>query len=368
MVFLNVASCDVRTRDREQEGASLALFARSGCWYCALMWLTGVVVMTGAFVMSCHSQASTIHNIYGGYDARQFSSNPIATDLNGGKVGYQFRRADSGVAGFIEGAHLSSDALGLTSLGVGGRVGRVFIRDRVEVGVLGFLEFQSASYERHQNSNQLFALGVGGYLEVRVLPRASLTLTLSAHGFTDITAPTTCNDGSTSQSTGQGTCSSHDGVAFSNDILGDGSGLDAVVGLSFSFGGPPRSAPIQRTGETEATQIAAPADVDSPEFAIISELSDIQGRAFQDTAGTWHLSLSNNSETPVTINWEQSFLEIDGSPVVRIRPTDPSAAAPVQSLGKLLSPFWVEGYDLATLKPGTTHIRLDVHAVPVSTD
>jgi hypothetical protein len=157
-----------------------------------------------ALVASCYSQGgSVLHSIYGAYDARKFSSDPVATDLSGGKIGYQFRKTDSGLAGFVEAAHLSANDLGLTSLGVGGKMGRVVIRDRVEVGVLGFLEFQSASYERHQNSNQLFALGVGGYLEVRVVPRAALTLTLSAHGFTDITAPTTCNDGSTSQSTGQ---------------------------------------------------------------------------------------------------------------------------------------------------------------------
>lgn len=146
-----------------------------------------------ALVASCYSQGgSVLHSIYGAYDARKFSSDPVATDLSGGKIGYQFRKTDSGLAGFVEAAHLSANDLGLTSLGVGGKMGRVVIRDRVEVGVLGFLECQSASYERHQNSNQLFALGVGGYLEVRVVPRAALTLTLSAHGFTDITAPTTC--------------------------------------------------------------------------------------------------------------------------------------------------------------------------------
>lgn len=128
--------------------------------------------------------------------------------------------------------------------------------------------------------------------------------------------------------------------------------------------------PTQRTGETEATSVAdTQVDVDSqPEFAIVSELSDIQGRAFQDAAGTWHLSLSNNSDTPVTINWEQSFLEINGSPVVRIRPTDSSAANPLKSLGSLLSPFWVEGYELAKLKPEITRIRLDVHPVSVRSD
>lgn len=113
-----------------------------------------------ALVASCYSQGgSVLHSIYGAYDARKFSSDPVATDLSGGKIGYQFRKTDSGLAGFVEAAHLSANDLGLTSLGVGGKMGRVVIRDRVEVGVLGFLEFQSASYERHQNSNQLFALG-----------------------------------------------------------------------------------------------------------------------------------------------------------------------------------------------------------------
>ena len=102
---------------------------------------------------------------------------------------------------------------------------------------MGLLEFQRVRLDRLQNANELLGIGAGAYGEIRVSPNVALTLTLTANAFFDVTPPTTCNDGSSSQSTGSGTCSSHDGIAHYNDMLGNGSNVDALLGMSVWFGG-----------------------------------------------------------------------------------------------------------------------------------
>jgi hypothetical protein len=46
-----------------------------------------------ALVASCYSQGgSVLHSIYGAYDARKFSSDPVATDLSGGRSDISFAK------------------------------------------------------------------------------------------------------------------------------------------------------------------------------------------------------------------------------------------------------------------------------------
>jgi hypothetical protein len=188
---------------------------------------------------SCFSRTNSAVSeaVYGSYDARQFSSSPVSTSLNGGKLGWQARGSTSRVAGFLEAGYLAGGAEGLDMFTFGGGARfAAFVRGRFELGGQGLLDFEHARLDRYRNANSLLALGIGGYAEVRIVARVSLTLTLAAHVFADLTAPTTCNDGSTSQSTGQGTCSHHGGIDFYHDKLGAGAGLDGLVGFRVWFG------------------------------------------------------------------------------------------------------------------------------------
>lgn len=128
-----------------------------------------------------------------------------------------------------------SEDFSLLSLGLGGRVA-AFKKGRFEVGGQGLLGIEHANLGRFRNVNVLVDIGVGAYAEVRVLPQASLMLTLAGRVFLDATPPTRCNDGSSSQSTGQGTCSWHGGIDFYTDQLGEGVALDALVGVRIWFG------------------------------------------------------------------------------------------------------------------------------------
>ena len=202
--------------------------------------LVGVVVAL-PLVASCLSRTSRVpitDAVYGAYDARRISSTATTGTLSGGKLGYEARQSEARLAGMIEGGCLvaGSGGLSIFSVGAGGKFAALK-QGIVELGVMGLLEYQRVRLEKLQNGNDLVAIGVGAYGEIRVIPNVALTLTLSANAFFDATPATTCNDGSTSGSTGSGTCSHHDGIGFYNDKLGDGSNLDALIGVSVWFGG-----------------------------------------------------------------------------------------------------------------------------------
>ncbi len=183
------------------------------------------------------ASAETSHSVYGSYDARAFYSRPISTSLAGAKAGWEGRRT-SPLGVFVEAGYLRAGSEDFYLLSIGGGARFVaFASGRFELGGQALLDVEHAHLGRYRNANVLVAVGGGGYAEVRVLPRASLTLTLSAHAFVDVTPPTRCNDGSSSQSTGQGTCSWHGGIDFYTDQLGEGAGLDALVGFRFWLGG-----------------------------------------------------------------------------------------------------------------------------------
>ena len=205
-----------------------------------------VVVVVGIIVSSAACarapSSSVTHAVYGGYDARRFAADEISIYPRGARLGYVIGRSDTPYSGFIEGGYAQAQTIdfSILSLGIGGRVAAVR-HQRFEVGALASLGFQGARFDDRMNGNSLLAIGVGGYAHVRVHARVALTVTASAHAFADVTPPTTCNDGSTSQSTGQGTCSHHDGIAFYNEMIGAGTGLDALLGLSISLGAGARA-------------------------------------------------------------------------------------------------------------------------------
>lgn len=177
------------------------------------------------------------HSIYAAYDAREFYSEPVSDSLAGAKIGWQARKAAGQVAGFLEVGYLgaASEDFYLLSLGGGGKF-PAYTHGPLELGGLLLFEVQHAHVQRHRNTNVLVAFGGGAYGDVRLSARAWLTLTLSFHAFVDVTPPTRCNDGSSSQSTGQGTCSWHGGIDFYTDQLGNGAGLDALLGFRYALG------------------------------------------------------------------------------------------------------------------------------------
>ena len=100
-----------------------------------------------------------------------------------------------------------------------------------DIGAEADIGLAHADLDRLINSNTLASVATGVFLEARPTERFALSASLGGRYFFDTTDPTTCNDGTTSTSTGPGTCSHHGGVAHLNDPIGDGFALEISLGV-----------------------------------------------------------------------------------------------------------------------------------------
>lgn len=303
---------------------------------------------------SCASPSGSLtHSLYGGYDARKFSAGEVSVYPRGGRIGYGVGSNTSPYSGFVEGGYVKAQTVDfdILSVAAGGRVA-AFRRSRLEFGGLGFLQFQGARLDEYKNGNSLLGIGLGGYAEVRIVPRVSLVLTVSAHAFGDVTPPTTCNDGSTSQSTGSGTCSSHDGIAFSNDILGNGTAVDALIGVSIGFGQRPAHRPNTSLPPSPESASTGGNDSNVSKLVVVvdSTLERVECNAILEESELF-VRVVNKSDDPVIVYWSESTVEIDGGLVGQ--PGAMDASDPIPSLGELHTQISqsgrLAGYDLRLL-------------------
>jgi len=109
------------------------------------------------------------------------------------------------------------------------RRGPLGLRGQVDIGLV------RADLDRLQNDNTLISLGFGVQPVLRLNEAVSIVGLLGYRFYFDTTEPTTCNDGTTSTSTGSGTCSSHGGIDHLNDKIGDGGGGEVALGIRTSF-------------------------------------------------------------------------------------------------------------------------------------
>lgn len=87
----------------------------------------------------------------------------------------------------------------------------------------------------YSNENLLLSIPVDATASYRIFKGLSIYTGVGYRYFFDLTENTRCKDGTTSSSTGSGTCSWHDGVAFSQDEIGNGGGTNYRIGLRFTF-------------------------------------------------------------------------------------------------------------------------------------
>lgn len=83
--------------------------------------------------------------------------------------------------------------------------------------------------------NNFFLIPVGLEAGYKIAPQFSVYANAGYQYASNATSDTTCRDGSQSNSTGQGTCSWHGGIAQYNDNLGDAKGMTFGVGAKYHF-------------------------------------------------------------------------------------------------------------------------------------
>lgn len=146
-----------------------------------------------------------------------FSSSPHKNGL-WGKIEYQQNDEYDGDAyEFSFGGHLNLvDVNGFYALGTLG----------TGVGVLDVEGFDTSTY---------WTIPIGLEAGYTFTPSLSVYGGIGYKWSWDISSSTTCKDGTTSNSVGSGTCSSHDGIDHYNYTIGDYDGITYKAGLRYNF-------------------------------------------------------------------------------------------------------------------------------------
>ena len=85
------------------------------------------------------------------------------------------------------------------------------------------------------DNSTYWTLPVGLELGYTPMPNLSIYGGVGYKWSWDISSSTTCKDGTTSNSVGSGTCSSHDGIDHYNYTIGDFDGMTYKAGLRYNF-------------------------------------------------------------------------------------------------------------------------------------
>jgi hypothetical protein len=97
---------------------------------------------------------------------------------------------------------------------------------------LGFAGLESS---RLANSVSFVSLPIGLEAGFSPIPSLSLYAGVGYKWLLEITDKTTCKDGTTTNSTGQGACSYHSGIDYYNETIGDMDGVAFRAGLRMNF-------------------------------------------------------------------------------------------------------------------------------------
>lgn len=103
------------------------------------------------------------------------------------------------------------------------------------LGVQADVGVAQADVDGFRNRNDLLSVSCGLFGRTRLVDRLWLAGSVGVRQYWDVTEPTTCRDGTTSTSTGSGTCSYHGGIAHYNDQLGDAVAAEFSIGLVLRF-------------------------------------------------------------------------------------------------------------------------------------
>ena len=169
---------------------------------------------------------------YSSHDAKLDSGDTIK--LKGGALGASTNPALSGAFGRVD--YLTDNRFDVDyyELQGGGQLNLFnangfYLLATAGVGVAG----ADSSYL--DNSVTFISLPVGLEVGFSPVPQFSLYGGVGYKWLFDVTGKTTCNDGTTTNSTGHGACSYHDGIDYYNETIGDADGVSFRAGLRVNF-------------------------------------------------------------------------------------------------------------------------------------
>ncbi len=169
---------------------------------------------------------------YSSYEADLDSGDTIK--LDGFSLGVSSSPHTSGWYGKLEA--LKDDTLDADyyELAFGGQFNLYSYKGFYALGTLGF-GYAWAESSLLANDVNFMTIPVGLEIGYSVVPELSLYAGIGYKWLLDTTSSTTCNNGTTSNSVGSGTCSSNGGIAYYNDYVGDNNGVTYKAGLRYNF-------------------------------------------------------------------------------------------------------------------------------------
>ena len=157
------------------------------------------------------------------FDNQDYNSNSFATKLvfsESHPIYLEYRQSQA------------SDEFDFYQIGLGGLYS-LSSNKHYDFGTDFYLGYLVAENDSSENEFEFTSIGIGAYFDYKVTSRFIISSWAGLQLLREITENTTCEDGSTTDSVGSGTCSSHGGIAYYNDKLGDGTAKSFSLGFKF---------------------------------------------------------------------------------------------------------------------------------------
>ncbi len=186
-----------------------------------------------AFVLPITAEAAKYSIEIATIDQQDIDYDVVETKLEGSRFRIIYGKRHTASLGYIRTEDDSSSAKfsGYELLGSMAIFSSRVFAAYIDVGG-GAGEFK---YKPFRNENDVVFYSLGASLSTPRTYPISVAVGVSHRWYQDTTPNTQCRDGSTSESIGSGTCSSHSGIAFYNEKIGNGNGPVLTLGFQLNF-------------------------------------------------------------------------------------------------------------------------------------
>ena len=167
-------------------------------------------------------------------NSARLNDQSVDLDLQGISIGISTSPYRHGLWAALDVLRDDSEDFNYAEARFGGHLNFINQNNLYLIGTLG-VGFANARSSQLYNDVQFFTLPVGLVAGYSVMPQLSFYAGVGYKWQFEVTPNTTCNDGTSSNSVGSGTCSHHHGIYSYNDQVGDAEGMEYKLGLRYNF-------------------------------------------------------------------------------------------------------------------------------------
>lgn len=192
-----------------------------------------IIAGLSLIAIASFANATSVSVDYTGMNAKSTDSN-TKIDLSGVGVGISTSPQNHGWWAKMQYQTASKYDVDYFDIAGGGQYNFVSTNQFYVLGTVG-VGFATASSSSLRNNVNFITLPIGLEAGYNLTQQFSVYGGLGYKFLWEVTSPTTCNNGTQSNSTGRGTCSSNGGVNHYNDKVGDLKGVTYNLGIRYNF-------------------------------------------------------------------------------------------------------------------------------------